>query len=141
MVRVANQLHGGVVDIDMVELHIRILLGYLLDHLAPEDHAGKDIGLVHRGDLAVAQAGRCKGHPGDALDLGSFVDFGVPGTFIGTAAVPAFGLAEIDTRGQLAHHEDIKAVADNVRPERTGRGQRLEHLGRTQVAEQIKMFA
>ena len=39
LVRVAHKLHGGVVDVDMIEFHIRIAPGHVPDDLAPENHA------------------------------------------------------------------------------------------------------
>ena len=56
-------------------------------------------------------------------------------------AIPALGLAKVDARGELPHHQDIKAIAHNIGTERTGRSQRPKDLGRAEVAEQIKMLA
>ena len=138
---VSDQLHGGVVHVDVVQGDIRVFLGDLDDHLPPEHHGGQHIGLVHRGDELAAQPSGVKGAAGDALDLPAVVDHGVVGFFGGAGTFPALGLAEVDVAGELAHAEDVKAVPHDIGAQGAGRSQGFEDLGRAEVAEELEMFS
>ena len=141
LVGVLDQLHGGVVHINMAQRNVRIVLGRFGDHFPPQHHGGQDVGLVHGNDLFTSQPGGIKGCPGNALDFPSGIDHGIEGTLVGSAAVPALGLSKIDVPGQFPHTQDIKSFSHDSRMKRAGAGQGGKHLGRPQVAKQAKMFA
>ena len=106
-----------------------------MHRLPPEAGGLQDVGLVDADDVLPALPGGFKGHPGNALDLHDGVRLGV----IGLGAVlpfPAAALAKVDAAGELPHHDHVKAVCHDVRPQGAVPGQRGINLGRAQVGEE-----
>ena len=52
--RVLDELHRGVVHVEVIQRHVRILLRHLLDHAAPEHAVFEHVRLVDRGDPALS---------------------------------------------------------------------------------------
>ena len=123
----------------MVQGHVRVGLGDLGHHLAPQDGGGEHVGLVDGGDPGLAHPGRFKRYLGDALDLEAVVHLGVEGLLGGAFPFTPLGLAEIDAAGQLAYAGDVEAAIGDVG---TQRGELLQtgvDAGRAQVAEQFEV--
>ena len=134
LARVAHQLHGGVVHVEVIELHVRELVLVNPNHrLAPQHRDGQHVGFVNGGDVVAAQAGCLEGLAGDAFDLGHGVDHGVVALHGRTFAVASLGLSEVGVSGELAHHQDVEAFAHDVGAQRAGCGQSPVHGGRAQV--------
>ncbi len=74
LLRLAHELHGGVIDVHEVELHIGDIAAHGLDRLAPEQTGLEHVGLVDERDLLAAQARGLERDVGDAFDLACFVD-------------------------------------------------------------------
>ena len=77
--RVGDELHGGVVDEQVVELDVAYSAASAADDLAPQPRGLEHVRLVDGGDarrarLARAPPARLEGDPGDPLDLGGRVD-------------------------------------------------------------------
>ncbi len=110
--RPADELHGGVVDQHVLELHPGVGRGRADDLLSPEARRLEHVGLVDRGHLSPAAGGGAEAPLGQALDLGQGVGARVEG------AVPlATPLAEVDAAGQLAHHQQVGPL-DALAPQR-----------------------
>ena len=88
-----------------------------MDRLPPEPGGFQDIGLVDADDLLAALAGRLKRDAGDPLDLHHAVAFGIIG-LRAVLAIAAAPLAEVDAAGQLPDHHQVKAVGDDIGPQR-----------------------
>ncbi len=137
----ADELHGGVVDVEELELHVGILRGDGLDRLAPEQAGLEHVGLVDDGDELAAQTRGLEADVGDALDLVRVVDHRVDGALAGRDALRALGIAEIDAAGQLAHDEDVEAAGDQFRLDRRGVHEAGITAGRAQVGVEAEMLA
>ena len=66
-----DQLHGGVVDVHVIECHVGVLFVNVSDHVFPELEGLKHIGLVNTGHFFAALAGGLKGHMGNAFNFGA----------------------------------------------------------------------
>src|SRR3989442_1674835 len=74
LLRVADELHGAVVHVEVGELDVRIAFRDVAHHAAPERRGFEDVRLVHGGDLAPPLAARVAGDLGDADELRRRVD-------------------------------------------------------------------
>ena len=140
LLRVADELHGAVVHVEVDELDVRIAFRNVAHHAAPERRGFEDVRLVHRGDLAPPLAGRFEGDLGDADDLRRRVDLGVDAPLAVRCFLDALGLAEVDAAGQLADDQEIGA-GDDLRLERGGVRQHGVQLRGAQVGVQAQLLA
>lgn len=138
--RIFNQLHGGVIDIHMRQLNVRILLADLADDFAPQDGGLQNVGLIDGSHFVTTLAGGFKSDARDTLDLKAVIHLGIKGFLMLTAAFAAFRLAEVDAAGQFAYAENVEAVSSDVGAQRAELFQPLIQFGRAQVAEQFKVF-
>ena len=138
---VLHNLHGGVVDVKVAELNLRIVLCNLCNHLAPEDGALKDVGLVDGGDLLLALHGRLEGDPRNALDLIAVVDLGIVGNLLRAASLASLGLAEVDSAGELPYDDHVEAVLGDVGAERGEGAEAVINPCGAEVAEQLEVAA
>jgi hypothetical protein len=67
----AHQLHGGIVDIHVGQLDVRIVERRQGDHVAPQLGAFEHVGLVHGAHAPLALHRDIEGDATDALDLDS----------------------------------------------------------------------
>ena len=75
------------------------------------------------------------------LDLGSGVTLRVEGLDLaGGVGVAAARFAEVNAAGQLADDHDVETL-DDLGLQRRSIDQRVEHLGRTQVREEVHLLA
>ena len=140
LLRLAHQLHGGVVHVEVAELHVRIVgvdFGY---HLAPKLRHFKHVGLVHGSKPAVALARQVEGDPGDAGDFALVVDVGVEATPPAVVHHDAARFAEVDAAGEFADDQDVQ-VRDQFLLQRRCVGERREQQRRAQVREQVEAGA
>ncbi len=109
--------------------------------LAPQ-HAGvHDVGLLRGHHLVLALARQLEGDGADAADFAGLVALGVERLELAVRQLGAAArLAEIDAARQLADDHDVEAL-DDLGLERAGIDQRIEHLGRPQVGEQVHLLA
>ncbi|MNS68679.1 hypothetical protein D3C72_1019640 [compost metagenome] len=145
LARVAHQLHGGVVDIHVRQLHVRILARHFNDDVAPELGRLQHIGLVHAAQLLVALAGRFEADARNAAHFGFGVAHGVVAfAFAREHAIGrrtnAARRAEIDVACQFADDQDVQAGHD-LGLQRRGAGQLGIQDGGTQVGEQAQRLA
>ena len=115
--RIADQLHRSVIHQHIRTGDIGIVRRDAMDRLPPEPGGFQDIGLVDADDLLAALAGRLKRDAGDPLDLHHAVAFGIIG-LRAVLAIAAAPLAEVDAAGQLPDHHQVKAVGDDIGPQR-----------------------
>ena len=54
---VADELHRAVVDVHVLEIHVRIIAPHLGDHIPPEFRGLEDVGLVHGEQLPATCPG------------------------------------------------------------------------------------
>ena len=136
--RAQDELHGGVVDVHVADLDLRILGGKALHGLAPEAGALEHVRLVDGAELAAALFGHLKADAREALDLHLGIGHLVGG---GLAVVGAPALAEVDVAGQLAQDHDVDGLLDDVRAQRARAGKlRMDGAG-AQVGEHAHALA
>ena len=113
-----------------------------LGRLFAPQHAGvHHVGLLRGEDLVLALARQFEGDGADAADLGGRVALRVEGLDLaGGVDVAAARLTEIHAAGQLADDHDVEAL-DDLGLQRGGVDQRVEHLGRAQVGEEVHLLA
>ncbi len=111
---ILDELHGGVVDIHMVQRHVRVGFGDFGHHLAPQNGGGEHVGLVDGGDLATAHTSRFERYLGDALDFEAVVHLGVECLLVRSFSLASLGLAEVDAAGQLTHTGDVKTAIGDI---------------------------
>ncbi len=139
--RVAHELHGRVVHVQVGERHLRVVGGDLGDDAPPQAGTFEDIGLVHAGDPAAALLRHIEGDAGDAADLPFRVAFHiVGGRPVGCVRLRAVR-SEVDAAGQLPHDEDIQALPYDLGLQRGGIGQLRKDHGRPQVGEEAQLLA
>ena len=141
----AHQLHGGVVNIHVVQRYIRILLANVTDHVFPELEGFQYIGLVHAGDAFAAFTCRLECHMGNALDFWPGVAHGVESFFCarkqavcGDSATA--WLAKINIASELADDQDIEP-GNQLGLQAGGVNELLVANGRTKISEQAQMFS
>ena len=126
LLRIANQLHGAVIDQDMFQLDAGVAFVFVdpRDDLAPQFGDLEHVGFIDRRDFLAPLERRLKRHVRDTFDLRRRVNFGINAPL---GAVRKFGhalgLAEINSAGELAHDEKIRAL-DHFALERRCRSQR-----------------
>jgi hypothetical protein len=127
--RLPDDLHGGVIDIEMAEFDIRELRGVELNDLLTPKHAGlQHIRLVHGTDLPFSRAGQFESGPRHAANLIGGVLLGVE-----AAALPigerfdAPRFSEIDAAGKFADDDEVDI------PEHTGLERR--RIGQSRVGD------
>src|ERR1700730_19083362 len=113
--RAKQDLHCGVVDVEMIERDAGIFARNCRDRLAPKPRRGQNVGLVHAGQTPVTGRGAPESVTSDALDLrgGVFGDVAGPGFALLTLQ---FVLAEINISRQLTNDFEV-AVHDPLGPE------------------------
>lgn len=108
---VDDHLHGGVVDIHMIELYIAVFVFVeSFDGVSPESGNVEDIGFIDAGYFVAAFACPIEGDACDAFDFADGVDHGVPGSFFGSFAFFAYGLAKVDAAGEFADGKEIESA-------------------------------
>jgi hypothetical protein len=141
LLRLADELHRGVVDIHEVERDVGILRREGLDRLAPEDARLEHIRLVDQRDPFAAQLRGLEGDVGDPFDFLRIVDHRVDGALAALDGNGLLGLAEIESAGQFAHHQHVETVGDEFGLDR----REVEEAGITfrgaQVGVEAEMFA
>ena len=144
----ADELHRGVVDEKVLELHVRVLFVVdAVDDLAP--HAGglQHVALVDARHLVLALARGLERLARDANDLVLVVLHHVVGALAATAVfarallvIEALSAAEVDASRELAdeHHVD---AADDLRAQRGRAGQGVVDLDGAQVGVEAQPLA
>ena len=125
MVRVARELHGGVVDIHVAEFDLRGVLREVFRYdLPPENRGFEDVGFVDRADIAASGFGGIDRDLGDALDFAGLIDHRVDCLlFAVLKGGGGFGLPEIDSAGEFPNADDVDSVGDALCLEGGGVGQ------------------
>ena len=138
----AQQLHGERVGVHVLKLHVGVLLLVQLGRLFAPQHAGvHHVGLLRGEDLVLALAGQFEGDGADAADFRRRVALRVEGLDLaGGVDMAAARLAEVNAAGQFADDHDVEAL-DDLGLQRGGIDQRVEHLGRAQVGEEVHLLA
>ena len=137
---VADQLHGSVVHVHVVQGDLRVVLGNLFHHASPQAGGVQNVGLVHAGDLLVPLHGHVKSHLGNAADLTLGVHLHVVGggTHVGLLGA---ALAEVDAAGELTDHHDVQTAGEDLGLQGRGIGQLLEDDGGTDVGKEAQLLA
>ena len=130
--RIEGQLHGAVIDVEMIQVDIGIVLGDVDDRAAPQAGRSQDVGLVDGRDLMTALLSRFHGKRADALYFRNTVVFQVPSAFDAVVDFRFAAIAEVDAADEFADDEDVRA-GDDVRFERRIFSQHFRHLDWTQV--------
>lgn len=140
--RALQELHGGVIDIEVFESQFRIVLDDFVHDFAPEHARGEHVGLVDAGDLLVAEHGGIESEAGNAFDFVAAVLHGVKADFFLGArnAFAALRLAKVNVTRQFADGEDVEAIANDVSAERACTSEFLVDAGRAEVAEKLEVL-
>lgn len=138
--RTDGQLHRAVVDVEVVELNVRIRLCDLGHRAAPEARRREDIGLVDRRDLAAAQLGRLEGELRDAVDLRNGVVLEVPGALGAVVLLRLALVTEVDAADELAHDDEVDAL-DELRLQRGVLDECIGYFDRAQVGVESEVLA
>ena len=134
---VEHQLHGAVVNVEVIGLDVGILGGDTLYGFAPHTARLKNVRLVDARHLAATLAGHIEGDASDALDFGR----GVVHVVMARTGLVAPLLAEVHIAHELAAYNQVKAIAQSLGLQRACVGQRGPQLGGAQVREQVQLFA
>ena len=137
----ADELHGGVIDVKMVEDDIGVVSGDLGDCFAPEDAVFEDVGFIDGGEFFTASPGGLEGDVGDAFDLAFFINHRVDGDGFAVTNFGAFGLTEIKAAGEFAHAKHIETARNDVGPDRRSVGEGRETKRGAKVGKQSEVFA
>mmetsp|Transcript_5049 Transcript_5049/g.7674 ORF Transcript_5049/g.7674 Transcript_5049/m.7674 type:complete len:291 (-) Transcript_5049:186-1058(-) len=136
-----DELHCGVVHQHVLQVHFRVVLALLSDHIPPQLAHIQHISLINAVHLLPPLHGHIKGNLGDAGDLPLGVDHVVV-----AHALPvlvrhgALGLAKVHVPRQLAHHHDVNSF-EHLRFESRGPQQLGQNLGWAEVGKKIHFFA
>src|SRR5690554_263346 len=137
----AHQLHRGVVHIHVRQLDIRVVPSHLFHHLTPQLAGGEHVNLVHRAQLAVAQASHIEADDSDATDLALAVGQRIVYlTLTVVQHTTLTKLTEIDATGQLAHDQDVQ-TNNHLELENKNFDQLRVQQRRTQIDEQPQLGA
>ncbi len=137
-----DELHGGIVHVEVCQRHVRVLLGDFDHRFAPEDGVGEHIGLVHAGDVLAAKLRGLEGDVGDAHDLALLVNHGVDDLDVAIGQCgAALRLAEVHAAGQFTHAEHVKAALDEVGTNGRGTGERGIADAGAQIGEEAEVLA
>ena len=141
LLRRADELHRGVVDVHVRELNVGILRRHSGDDFAPQDRGVEHVGLVDRAELLAAAARGLESDARDAFDFASRIQHGVE-AFVLALRIGATSarLAEVDIARQLADDHQIEAGDDFALQRRRISQLRIQHR-RTQIREQTEVFA
>ena len=134
-----RELHGGVVHVHVLELHVGIDGAHRGDGAAPELRTAEDVGLVHGAKAARTGLGAGERKGGDALDFGRGIGFGVKGA-LDPIFLDGAALAEVHATGQLAHDFEIE-IPEAVLFQRRDTAQGFDHLYGAQIDEEAESFA
>ena len=138
--RRAHDLHGARIDEPIVERHVRVLGGDLVDHGPPQARGGQDVRLVHAGEPLPAPPRELEGEVDDPGNLGLRVREQVVRGARADRPRRLAPLSEIEAAGQLAHDQHVDAV-EQLRPKGRGRHQRRVDAHRAEVREQAQPAA
>ena len=137
-----QELHGGVVHEHVLEGYIWIIGGHARHHVAPEHAVFQHVGLVNAHHVLAAELCALKAHVRDALDLTGAVNHGVHRALLAVLkGLGVFRLAKIHAAGQLAHDQQINAVALPLSLERAGVRQLGGEFHRAEIGEETKLLA
>ncbi len=137
--RRSHQLHGRVVDVHVAQLYVRIVLGHLLHHFAPQLAGGQHVGLVDRTQLLATHARHVEADAGNPAYFAFAVWQGVVSlAFAALKLALAARRAEVDATGQLTDDQNVQA-RDDFRLQRRRVGQLRIENGRPQVGEQAQL--
>ncbi|MPN47133.1 hypothetical protein SDC9_194733 [bioreactor metagenome] len=118
--RVFDQLHGAVVDQHVGIFHLKIVFPHSVKDFSPEPRGVQNIGLVNRCKFFPSLHGKREGHPGNPLDLFFGINHAVTGQFFSLSRKGGFAFPIIKPARQFAHHDQIDALAGDIRPKRAG---------------------
>ncbi len=143
LVRVAGELHGGVVDIHVGQLDFGGVFGDVIgDGFAPKNGGFEDVGFVDGADAFATGLGGADGDFGDALDFALFINHCVDGLDVAVVEGGGlFRLAEIDAAGEFADADDVDAFRDALGFERGGVDEFAVEEAGADVGEEGKVFA
>ena len=130
--RAHGKLHGAVIDVEMIELHIRIVLCQSRHRTSPEARRCQHVRLVHRRDLGASETRRLKRKARDTLYLGHGVVLHIPCALHTVHMLALALLAEVNAADQLAHNDEID-TAHEIGLQRRVLDERIRHLDRTQI--------
>src|SRR6516165_6665421 len=110
--RLAHNLHGGIVNVEMGQLNIRELFPVQRnDLLAPQHACFEYVGLVDRADLISSRSGQFECGPRHPSDLTRRILLGVETTSLAIRErLNAARLAEIDTARELPDNDKVDAA-------------------------------
>ena len=103
-----DQLHGGIVHVQVRQFDVGILLGDFADHGPPQLRDFKDVRLVHGANPPAPQLGGLKGAVGDTRDLILIIDHGVDAAPAAVVLGQCARFAEIKPAGQFTHDQEIQ---------------------------------
>mmetsp|Transcript_26553 Transcript_26553/g.87214 ORF Transcript_26553/g.87214 Transcript_26553/m.87214 type:complete len:353 (-) Transcript_26553:226-1284(-) len=137
LLRVADKLHGSVVDIHVRELDVRIVLVGLDHNVAPQLADVQHVRLVNRADPLAPLPGDVEGNLGDSLDLALLVAHVVVPEPLAVLGGNALGLSEVDVSRQLPHNHDVDPT-DNLGLESRSISKLGKNSGRAKVGEETQ---
>ena len=135
-----DELHSGVINVEVGELDLGVFLGDFDHGLAPEHGVLQDVGLVDRAESLVASHGSGEGDVGDAHDFALLVDHGINGNEFAIDLADAFGLAKVDAAGEFTHTQYIKAVRDELVFNGGGMGKRRQADTWAEVGVEVELL-
>ena len=137
-----DELHRGIVHIEMGQGDVGVLLRYLDHRLPPQHGVCQHVGFVHRGHMLTAELRGLEGHVTDALDLALLIHHGVDDFDVAIwQCGAAFGLAKIEAAREFPHAEYVKTALHQVRTDGRGSGERRVTDAGAEVGKQAKVFA
>ena len=136
----AYQLHGGIVDVHMGKLNIRILFADFFKDFAPQFGGFQNVGFAYGADFFAAFLGGLEGNVGNTADFAFAVFHGVVAfAFAVFQNTDAARFAKVNIAGQFAYDKDVKA-GYNFRFQSGSIGQLFIQNGRAQISKQIQVF-
>mmetsp|Transcript_61347 Transcript_61347/g.154880 ORF Transcript_61347/g.154880 Transcript_61347/m.154880 type:complete len:301 (+) Transcript_61347:126-1028(+) len=128
-----DDLHGCVVHVHELQLHVGVLWRHLSCNLPPKARGLQDVGLVDNRDLLAAKASSLEGEDDRLPDALNSVVHHV----ISPIALPLV-LSEVDAAHQLPDDEDVDTCFNNGWLQRTQVRKEGVDLGRAEVVCQVK---
>ena len=138
--RAHGKLHGAVIDVEMIELHICVLLCQCRHRTPPEPRRCKHVRLVHGRDLGASETRRLERKACDALHLGHGVVLHIPCALHTVHMLRLTFLAEINAADQLSHNDEIDTTHE-IGLQRRVLDERIRHLDRTQIRIESEALA
>ena len=117
---VEHQLHGAVVNVEVIGFDVGVFGGDALHGFAPHAARLKNVCLIDARHLAATLAGHIEGDTRNALDFGR----GIVHVVVARASLVAPLLAEVHIAHELAAYNQVKAIAQSLRLQRACVGQR-----------------